>query len=144
MIPKELLVAHLMQYDEHVIALAIAKAQAITQLGADDVEKEWKTASEHMAKLNQAYQHGYADAIKDIENAKPKVANSLDKRIDILQVQIKSCKNMLSKYKNPKGLKKEIAYDEEILGFLLELQRLRKEVYQLHLENSLLKCDYSV
>lgn len=49
----------------------------------------------------------------------------LERRIDMLQIQLNTEKNMLSKYKNPEKLKKSIEYDEEILGYLLELKERR-------------------
>ena len=51
---------------------------------------------------------------------------TLEKRIDILQIQINTSKHLLTMYKDPKGLKKDIEYDEEILGFLLELKERRE------------------
>lgn len=49
----------------------------------------------------------------------------LERRIDILRIQLNTEKNMLSKYKNPEKLKESIEYDEEILGYLLELKERR-------------------
>lgn len=49
----------------------------------------------------------------------------LERRIDMLRIQVNTEKNMLGKYKNPEKLKKSIEYDEEILGYLLELKERR-------------------
>lgn len=49
----------------------------------------------------------------------------LERRIDILRIQLNTEKNMLGKCKNPEKLKKSIEYDEEILGYLLELRERR-------------------
>ena len=50
---------------------------------------------------------------------------TLEKRIDLIEQTLHTLKSMREKYKRPKQIDNEIAFNSEILGYLKELQEFK-------------------
>ena len=50
---------------------------------------------------------------------------TLEKRIDLIEQTLRTLNSMREKYKRPKQIDNDIAFNSEILGYLKELQEFR-------------------